>query len=156
MTTSTLRGRILDDLKAAMRARDALRVSTLRMVSAKLKDADIAARPRGIEAIAEPDIVALLRGMVKSRRESETQYRAGNRPDLADQEAGEIAIIESYLPQTLSGAALDEAIAAAIAATGASGPKDMGSVIAALKAAHGPALDMAATSAAVKAKLAGG
>ncbi|WP_287787755.1 GatB/YqeY domain-containing protein [Acidiphilium sp.] len=156
MTTSPLRGRILDDLKAAMRARDALRVSTLRMVSAKLKDADIAARPRGIEAIAEPDIVALLRGMVKSRRESETQYRAGNRPDLADQEAGEIAIIEAYLPQTLAGAALDDAIAAAITATGASGPKDMGSVIAALKAAHGPALDMAAASAAVKAKLAGG
>ncbi len=156
MTTSPLRGRILDDLKAAMRARDALRVSTLRMVSAKLKDADIAARPRGIEAIAEPDIVALLRGMVKSRRESETQYRAGNRPDLADQEAGEIAIIEGYLPQTLAGAALDDAIAAAIAATGASGPKEMGAVIAALKAAHGPALDMAAASAAVKAKLAGG
>lgn len=153
--TSSLRGRIQDDLKAAMRQRDALRVSTLRMVTAKLKDADIAARPRGIDAIPDPDVVALLRGMVKSRRDSETQYRQGNRPELADKEAGEIAIIEAYLPQTLSGEALDAAIDQAIAASGAAGPKDMGKVIAALKAAQGSALDMAVASAAVKARLAG-
>lgn len=153
---AALRVRLHDDLKSAMRARDEIRVSTLRMVLAKLKDADIAARPRGVEAIAEPELVALLRGMVKSRRESEAQYQAGNRPELAAREAAEIAIIEAYLPQALAGAALDAAIAAAIAATGATGPKSMGAVIAALKAAHGPALDMAAASAAVKAKLAGG
>lgn len=153
--TSDLRRRIQDDLKAAMLQRDALRVSTLRMVAAKLKDADIAARPRGIETLPDADIIPLLRGMVKSRRESETQYRQGNRPDLADKEAGEIAIIETYLPQTLSGAALDAAIEQAIATSGAAGPKDMGKVIAALKAAQGPALDMAAASAAVKARLAG-
>lgn len=143
-------------LKTAMKSGDAARTSTLRMILAKLKDTDIAARPRGVTAVPDAEIQAMLRGMVKSRRESEAQYRAGNRPDLADQEAGEIAIIEGYLPQTLAGAALDDAIAAAIAATGASGPKEMGAVIAALKAAHGPALDMAAASAAVKAKLAGG
>lgn len=154
--TTTLRFRIQDDLKAAMRARETLRVSTLRMMNAKIKDADIASRPRGVETIPDPEIVALLRGMVKSRRESETQYRQGNRPDLADREAGEIAIIEHYLPATLSGAALDAAIDGAIAASGAAGPKDMGKVVAALKAAHGPALDMAVASAAVKAKLAGG
>ncbi|HQT60482.1 MAG TPA: GatB/YqeY domain-containing protein [Acidiphilium sp.] len=153
---AALRVSLTEDLKSAMRARDEIRVSTLRMVLAKVKDADIAARPRGVEAIAEAELVALLRGMVKSRRESEAQYLAGNRPELAAREAAEIAIIEAYLPQTLAGAALDAAIAAAIAATGATGPKQMGAVIAALKAAHGAALDMAAASAAVKAKLAGG
>ncbi|HEX7390574.1 MAG TPA: GatB/YqeY domain-containing protein [Acidiphilium sp.] len=148
-----LRNRIQDDLKSAMRAREALRVSTLRMVIARLKDIDIAARPKGIDAVGEAEIVAMLRGMVKSRRESEAQYRQGNRPDLADKEAGEVAIIETYLPRTLGGAELDAAISAAIAETGAATPKDMGKVIAALKAAHGPALDMAAASSAVKAKL---
>lgn len=152
--SSDLRGRIRNDLKSAMLRRDALSVSTLRMIAAKLKDADIAARPQGIEAIPDAEIVALLRSMVKSRRDSEAQYRQGNRPDLADREAGEIAIIETYLPQTLSGAALDAAIEAAVTASGATGPKDMGKVIAALKAAHGPALDMAAAAAAVKARLA--
>ncbi|MCW8306185.1 GatB/YqeY domain-containing protein [Acidiphilium sp. PA] len=151
---SALRTQIQADLKAAMLARQPLAVSTLRMAAAKLKDADIAARPKGIEAISDEDIVALLRGMVKTRRESEAQYRQGNRPDLADQEAAEIVILEAYLPRTLHGEALDAAIAQAIATSGATGPKDMGKVIAALKAAHGPALDMAAASAAVKAKLA--
>lgn len=153
--TSPLRDRIRDDLKSAMLRRDALGVSTLRMVAARLKDADIAARPTGTDAIADAEIVALLRGMVKSRRDSEAQYRAGNRPDLAETEAAEIAIIETYLPQTLEGAALAAAIDAAISASGAAGPKDMGKVIAALKAAHGPALDMAAAAPAVKARLAG-
>jgi uncharacterized protein YqeY len=151
---SALRTQIQADLKAAMLARQPLTVSTLRMAAAKLKDADIAARPKGIDAIVDEDIVALLRGMVKTRRESEAQYRQGNRPDLADQEAAEIVILEAYLPQTLHGTALDAAIAQAITTSGAAGPKDIGKVIAALKSAHGPALDMAAASAAVKAKLA--
>ncbi|MHB1303495.1 MAG: GatB/YqeY domain-containing protein [Acidiphilium sp.] len=151
---SALRSRIQDDLKTAMRARDALRVSTLRMVIARLKEVDIAARPKGVEAVPDDDIVAMLRGMVKSRRDSETQYRQGHRPELADKEAEEIAIIEDYLPQTLAGAALDAAIDRAIAETGAAGPKDMGKVIAALKAAHGGALDMAAVSGVARMKLA--
>lgn len=151
---SALRSRIQDDLKAAMRARDALRVSTLRMVIARLKEVDIAARPKGVEAVPDDDIVAMLRGMVKSRRDSETQYRQGHRPELADKEAGEITIIEDYLPQTLAGAALDAAIDRAIAETGAAGPKDMGKVIAAVKAAHGGALDMAAVSGVARMKLA--
>lgn len=151
---SALRSRIQDDLKTAMRARDALRVSTLRMVIARLKEVDIAARPKGVEAVPDDDIVAMLRGMVKSRRDSETQYRQGHRPELADKEAGEITIIEDYLPQTLAGAALDAAIDRAIAETGAAGPKDMGKVIAAVKAAHGGALDMAAVSGVARMKLA--
>lgn len=151
---SALRSRIQDDLKTAMRAHDALRVSTLRMAIARLKEVDIAARPKGVEAVPDDDIVAMLRGMVKSRRDSETQYRQGHRPELADKEAREIAIIEDYLPQTLAGAALDAAIDRAIAETGAAGPKDMGKVIAALKAAHGGALDMAAVSGVARMKLA--
>ncbi len=150
---SALRTRLQADLKAAMLARQPLTVSTLRMATAKLKDTDIAARPKGIDAVPDDEIVSMLRGMVKTRRESETQYRQGNRPDLADQEAAEIAILEAYLPQTLQGDALEGAVAAAIAASGAAGPKDMGKVIAAMKAAHGSSLDMAAASAVVKAKL---
>jgi uncharacterized protein YqeY len=151
---SALRTRLQADLKAAMLARETLTVSTLRMATAKLKDTDIAARPKGITAVPDDDIIAMIRGMVKTRRESESQYRQGNRPDLADQEAAEIAILEAYLPQTLSGAALDAAIDQAIATSGATTSRDMGKVIAALKSARGPALDMASASAAVKAKLA--
>ncbi|MDD2859624.1 MAG: GatB/YqeY domain-containing protein [Acidiphilium sp.] len=151
---SELRARLQADLKTAMLARQALIVSTLRMAAAKLKDTDIAARPKGIEAVPDDEIIAMLRGMVKTRRESESQYRQGNRPDLADQEAAEIAILETYLPQTLHGSALDAAIDQAIAASGAASARDMGKVIAALKSAHGTALDMASASAAVKAKLA--
>jgi len=152
--SSQLREKMQESLKAAMRAREALRISTLRMMIARLKEIDIAARPKGVAAVPDDEIVAMLRSMVKSRRESETLYRQGNRPELADKEAQEIAIIEDFLPQTLAGAALDAAIAGAIAETHAASPKDMGKIIAALKAAHGPALDMAATSAAIKAKLA--
>jgi uncharacterized protein YqeY len=152
--SSALRAQITDSLKAAMRAGDALRVSTLRMMTARLKDFDIAARPKGVTEILDAEIVAMLRGMVKSRRESEAQYRAVNRAELADKEAAEIVIIEGFLPQTLEGAALAAAVDQAITATGALGAKDMGKVIAALKQAHGTDLDMSVTSALVKEKLA--
>ena len=152
--SSPLRARLTDDLKGAMRAGDQLRVSTLRMVLARLKETDIAARPSGVAAVPDDEIFVMLRSMVKSRRDSEAMYRQGNRPDLADREAGEIAVIEEFLPRTLAGEALDAAIAEAIAQTGAAGPRDMGKVVAALKARHGASLDMAATAAAVKARLA--
>jgi uncharacterized protein YqeY len=96
----------------------------------------------------------MLRSMIKSRRDSVTLYRQGGREELAVKEEGEIAVIEEFLPSTLAGDALTAAIAAAIAETGASSPKDMGKVIGALKAKHGAALDMGAASAAVKAALA--
>jgi uncharacterized protein YqeY len=151
---SALRTRLQADLKAAMLARQTLTVSTLRMATAKLKDTDIAARPKGIDAVPDDEIITMLRGMVKTRRDSEWQYRQGNRPDLADQEASEIVILETYLPQTLQGEALNEAVNQAIAAAGATGSKDMGKVIAAMKVVHGSSLDMAAVSAAVRATLA--
>jgi hypothetical protein len=148
-----LRERFTDELKTAMKAGNGPRTATLRMILARLKDTDIAARPKGIDKVAEEDIVTMLRGMIKSRREAAELYRQGNRPELAAKEEGEIAVIESFLPAGLDAAALDEAVAAAIAAAGASSLKDMGKVMGALKAAHGAALDMAAASAAVRAKL---
>ena len=146
-----------DDLTAAtktsMLARDAERTSTLRMIAAKLKDSDIAARPKGLTAIPEEEIVAMLRSMIKSRRDAVALYRQGKREELAAKEEAEIAVIEEFLPKTLAGDQLAAAIQEAIAATGATSPKEMGKVIAALKAKHGPALDMSVASAAVKAAL---
>ena len=151
----TLRDQFTEQLKAAMRAGDAPRVSTLRMILAKLKDTDIAARPKGIPAVPEEEIVAMLRGMAKSRRESVDLYRQGNRPDLVAKEEAEIAVIESYLPQQMDAAATEQAVAAAIAALGATGIKDMGRVMAALKAQHAATLDMARVGPLVRAKLGG-
>lgn len=150
-----LRDDITAALKDAMLARDAGRVSALRLINAKLKDADIAARPKGVTAITDEEIVALLRGMVKSRREAAELYRQGNRPELAEKEEGEIAVIEGFLPAAMDEAALDAAVAAAIAATGAAGIKDMGRVMGALKAAHGAAIDMARVGPLVRARLGG-
>jgi uncharacterized protein YqeY len=150
-----LREQFTDQLKTAMKAGDPARTSTLRMILAKLKDTDIAARPKGIAAVPDGEIVAMLRGMVKSRRESMSLYRQGNRPELAAKEEAEIAVIEAFLPQTLDAAATEAAVEAAIAATGATSVKDMGKVMAELRARHAASLDMARAGAAVKAKLGG-
>jgi uncharacterized protein YqeY len=149
----SLREEITAAVKTAMLARDAERTSTLRMIQAKLKDTDIAARPKGVTAVPDDEIFAMLRSMIKSRRDAVALYRQGGRDELAAKEEAEISVIEEFLPQTMSGAALDEAIKAAIADTGATSAKDMGKVIGALKAKHGSALDMGATSGAVKAAL---
>ncbi|MBX5453628.1 MAG: GatB/YqeY domain-containing protein [Acidobacteriia bacterium] len=151
----SLRQTFTDQLKSAMKAGDAARISTLRMILARLKEVDIAARPRGVTQVPDEEVFAMLRGMVKSRRESAALYRQGNRPELAEKEEAEIAIIESFLPQQLSGQALEEAVAAAIAETGAAGAKDMGRVMAALKARHGSSIDLAEASRLVRAKLSG-
>ncbi len=142
-------------LKTAMKSGDTARTSTLRMILAKLKDTDIAARPKGVTAVPDAEIQAMLRGMVKSRRESVALYLQGNRPELAAKEEAEIAVIESFLPAALDPAAIEAAVAAAIAATGATGIKDMGKVMAALRQAHGAALDMAQAGPRVKAALGG-
>ncbi len=99
-----LREQFTERLKAAMRAGDAPRVSTLRMIAAKLKDTDIAARPKGIAQVPDEEMLAMLRGMVKSRRESVELYRQGNRPELAAKEEAEIAVIESFLPRQMDDA----------------------------------------------------
>ncbi len=149
----SLRDEFTAAVKTAMLARQAERTSTLRMVQARLKDADIAARPKGITAIPDDEIVAMLRSMIKSRRDAIALYEQGNRPELAAKEAAEISVIEEFLPQTLTGEALTAAIAEAIGQAGATSPKDMGKVIGALKAKHGASLDMAVVSPAVKAVL---
>ena len=148
-----LRESFMDGLKSSMRAGDAARTSTLRMILARLKDLDIAARPKGVSAIPDDEVLAMLRGMVKSRRESVALYEQGNRPELAAKETAEIAVIEGFLPQQMDDAALRAAVDAAVQASGAASPKDMGRVMAALKAAHGAALDLGRAGPLVRARL---
>jgi len=149
----SLRDRFMDELKAAMRGGDAARVSTLRMIQARLKDTDIAARPG--PPVDDAAIVGMLRGMAKSRAESVAMYRQGGREELAAKEEAEIAVIEGFLPRQMDDAAMEAAVAAAVAETGAASIKDMGKVMAALKAKHAATLDMAKAGPMVKARLGG-
>jgi uncharacterized protein len=148
-----LREQFTEQVKASMKAGNAPRTSTLRMILARLKDIDIAARPKGITQVPEEEIIAMLRGMVKSRRESVEMYRQGNRQDLVDKEEAEIAVIEGFLPQQMDEAAMQAAVAEAVAETGAASIKDMGRVMAALRAKHAATLDMAKAGPMVKARL---
>ncbi len=150
-----LRTRFTEELKAAMKAGDAARTSTLRMILARLKETDIAARPSGVDKVPDEQIVAMLRGMAKSRRESANLYRQGGRQDLVEKEEAEIRVIESFLPQQMDEAAMRAAIEAAVAETGASGIKDMGKVMTALRAKHAATLDLAKAGPMVKARLGG-
>jgi uncharacterized protein YqeY len=148
-----LRDQFTDELKGAMRAGDAARVSTLRMILSKVKDADIAARPKGVDKVPDDEVLAALRGMVKSRRESVDLYRQGNRPELVAKEEAEIAVIEHFLPRQMDEAASEQAVVAAIAETGAASIKDMGKVMAVLRSKYAATLDMAKAGPIVKAKL---
>jgi uncharacterized protein YqeY len=148
-----LREQFTDQLKASMKAGTAPRTSTLRMILARLKDVDIAARPKGVDPVPDSEIVGMLRGMVKSRRESVELYRQGHRQDLVDKEEAEIAVIETFLPQQMDEARTTAAVSAAIEETGAATIKDMGKVMAALRAKHAATLDMAKAGAMVKARL---
>ena len=149
----SLRDQFTDQLKVSMRAGDSARTSTLRMILAKLKDTDIAARPKGIDKVPDEEVLSMLRGMVKSRRESVTMYQQGNRPELAAKEEAEIAVIEAFLPRQMDDAAIEAAVAGAIAESGAASIKDMGKVMAVLRAKHAAALDMAKAGPIVKARL---
>ncbi len=149
----SLRQSFTEQMKLSMKAGTPARTSSLRMIMAKLKDADIATRPKGIDQIPEEDIVAMLRGMVKSRRESVEMFTQGNRPELAAKEEAEIAVIEGFLPNQMDDAAMRQAVADAVAETGAASIKDMGKVMAVLKAKHAASLDMAKAGPMVKAQL---
>jgi len=127
-------------------------VGALRLVNAALKDRDIYARGQG-ETVSDDDILALLQKMIKSRQESLDIFEKNNRPDLADKERGEIAVISAYLPQQFSQAEVAAAVEDAIKETGAASIKDMGKVVAALKAKYTGRMDFAKASAAVKAAL---
>jgi uncharacterized protein YqeY len=149
-----LRQRFTDQLKAAMKSKELLLVSTVRLIIAKLKEQDIDARGKGkTEPISDAEIQQMLLGMIKQRRDSITLYEQGKRPELAEKERGEIAIIERFLPQQLSQAELEAAVKAAIAEIGAQGMKDMGRVMAALKERHAGQMDAAKASQIVKRSL---
>ncbi len=149
-----MRDRFNTELKAAMKAGEKRRVETIRMINAGLKDKDIEARGHG-KTVSDDDILALLQKLVKSRQESAEIYEKAGRTDLSTQEREEIAIIQSFLPQPLSPAEMEEAITAAIAEAGASSIKEMGKVIGLLKGKYAGRMDFGAASAAVKAKLSG-
>ncbi|HST73930.1 MAG TPA: GatB/YqeY domain-containing protein [Acetobacteraceae bacterium] len=151
----SLREQFTEQLKASMKAGDPARTSTLRMILARVKDADIAARPKGVPAVPDEEIVSALRGMVKSRRESIELYRQGKRPELVAKEEAEITVIESFLPRQMDETAVEQAVADAVAATGASSIRDMGRVMAALREKHAASLDMAKAGPLVKARLGG-
>jgi uncharacterized protein YqeY len=149
-----LREQFSEALKQAMREKDVLAVSTVRLILARLKERDIEARPKGnADGIADPDIQSMLQGMIKQRRESIELYTQGKRPELADKERSEIAIIERFLPKAMSDEDSEAAIKAVIAAAGATSIKDMGKVMAALKARHAATLDMGKAGPIVKAAL---
>ena len=150
-----LRERITAEMKEAMKAGEKQKLSTVRMIQAALKDKDIEARGLGKGQTSDEDILALLQKMIKQRQEAAGVYEQGGRPELAETERAEAQIIQTFLPQQLDEAETRTAIADAIAETGAAGPKDMGKVIAALKAKYTGRMDFGRASGLVKDALAG-
>jgi len=151
-----LREQLNDQLKAAMRAKDQKRVSTLRMVLAALKDKDIAARTEtSREGVPDEDVLSLLAKMIKQREESAAAFENGGRPELAAAEREEIAIIREFMPQQMSAEASRAAAQRVIAELGATSMKDMGKVMAALKERYAGQMDFAKASATVKEFLSG-
>jgi uncharacterized protein YqeY len=149
-----MRQKIAEDLKTAMKAGERAKVDALRLINAALKDKDIEARGAG-KTLSGDDELALLQKMIKSRQESLEIYEKAGREDLAGKERGEIAVISAYLPQQLSEDEVAAAVKAAIAETGAASIKDMGKVVASLKAKYTGRMDFGKASAAVKAALSG-
>jgi len=150
-----LRDDINNALKDAMKAKNERTVSTLRLVNAALKNADIEARGTGKPPLTDADVLAVLQKMIKQRQESKEMYEKGGRPELAAQEGEEIAVIAAYLPRQMSDAEMQAAIEAAIKDIGAAGMKDMGKVIGALKAKYAGQMDFGKASGLVKAALSG-
>ncbi len=148
-----MRERINSALKEAIKARDTRRMSTLRLISAAIKDRDIAARGEGREAIDDDEVMALLLKMVKQREESIVLYDQGGRTDLADQERGEIEVIRDFLPKPLGDEDIAHAVSEAIAETEAAGLRDMGKVVDILKQRHPGRIDFSKASKIIKQKL---
>jgi len=146
---SDLQKRVLDDVKAAMRAGDKDRLTVLRMLSAELKQREVVESTTITDAV----VTAAVEKMVKQRRDSENQFRSGNRPDLADKEAAEIQMLLGYLPQQLTEAEISALLDQAVAETGATSGKDMGKVMAWIKPRVAGRTDMGKLSGLIKAKL---
>ena len=145
----SLKASISDDMKSAMRAKDAPRLSAIRLLLAAMKQREVDER---IE-LTDADILSIIEKMLKQRRDSVTQYEAGGRQDLADVEKFEIGVLSGYMPQQLSEAEIAGEVAAAVAAAGAKGMQDMGKVMAVLKPKLAGRADMAKVSSLVKARL---
>ena len=150
-----LRDAINNAVKDAMKAKEERKLSTLRMMNASIKNADIEARGQGKGPLSDGDLLSLFQKMIKQRQDSIELYDKGGRAELAAQEREEIAIIAAYLPKQMSDAEVNDAIKAAIAETGAAGMKDMGKVVGALKAKYSGQMDFAKASGLVKAALSG-
>ncbi|MGD9786631.1 MAG: GatB/YqeY domain-containing protein [Sulfuricellaceae bacterium] len=147
----SLKARITEDMKAAMRAKDAPRLSAIRLLRAAIKQREVDER---IE-LDDAQVLAVIEKMVKQRRDSISQYEAAGRQDLADAEKFELALLQDYMPQQMSDAEIEAAVAKVVADSGAAGAKDMGKVMGLLKSALSGRADMGKVSAAVKARLAG-
>ena len=145
----SLKEKITEDMKAAMRARETARLATIRLLTAAIKQKEVDER---IE-LTDDHVLAIIEKMIKQRKDSITQFEAGGRQDLADIEKGELAILATYMPAALSEAEVQAEVAAAVAVTGAAGPQDMGKVMAILKPKLAGRADMTAVSALVKAAL---
>jgi len=148
-----MREKINEAMKAALKAGDKARLGTLRLMLAAIKDRELGVGAGGQAqggALTDADMVQVLHKMVKQRRDSIATYRQGNRPDLAEKEAAEIAVIEEFLPKQMSEAEAKAAIAALVKEIGASAPKDMGRVMGALKSRYAGQMDFAQASALVK------
>jgi uncharacterized protein YqeY len=144
-----LKAQIAEDMKSAMRAKDAPRLAAIRLLMAGIKQREVDER---ID-LDDAGVVAIVEKQIKQRRDAITQYEAGGRPELAAAERFEMQVLEAYLPARLSDAEVDAAIVAAIAQAGASGAKDMGKVMALVKPTLAGRADMAAVSARIKAAL---
>ena len=150
----SLRAQLNDAMKEAMKAKDAKRLATLRLMLAALKDRDIAARSEtNRELLGDDEILTLLAKMIKQREESAAVYRQGGRPELAENEEAEIAIIRSFMPAQMDEAGVQQAANAIIAELGATSIKDMGKVMAAMKERYAGQMDFARASAVIKTAL---
>ncbi len=147
----SLKARIQDDMKSAMKARETERLAAIRLLMAAIKQKEVDERVE----LDDAAITAVVDKMLKQRRDSVSQYEAAQRQDLADKEKAEMAVLMAYLPQQLSDAEIDTMIEGAILSSGAAGMQDMGKVMALLKPHMAGRADMAAVSARIKAKLAG-
>ena len=149
MTTSSLKDRITEDMKAAMRAGEKERLGTIRMLQAAIKQREVDERI----SLDDAQVLSVIEKMLKQRKESIAQFELGGRPDLAAKEQAEIDLLTVYLPAQLSSAEVDALVTAAIASTGAASVKDMGKVMAVVKAQAAGRTDMGAISARIKAAL---
>ena len=148
----SLKDQITDDMKAAMRAKDSERLSTIRLLIAEIKRNEVDERGE----LNDAQVLAVVEKMIKQRKDSITQFESGGRQDLADKEKSELAVLSAYMPAGLSDEEVAAEVAAAVAASGAAGPQDMGKVMGILKPKLAGRADMTAVSAQVKKALAGG